>query len=483
VSDDLAPVLTPEQSLARLRAHADRSLDAARKAADALDAAEAVEVAEQTSRPRRAAASSPGPSAEQFRAEVEAQRAARSAAPPTLPKSARPIPTTTTTGGRALVASGADATPDTIDAEAERVWRTARAAKDGRFPLLHVENEYRPEHVLAERVEVEHVRAIVAAGGICGPLEPRYQVLAPYSAARPIFTGLPSFLATRGGIIWQRPPDLADIVTAPPDTTGGEGVGSLTAADDAAGTHTKGLQCIACTASETSVVDAIYSRLCFSNFADRFNPEHANAWIATALAVQARMAEEHLLATIDAGSTAVAAGATTLGSMRDMVEIIVRAATAIRNRARVPETYPVTVIAPAWLDDAMSVDAALSMPGDNALGTTEADVATILKGHAISCVWSLDADPFAAQTAAAALTGWPASATLRVFPSDGWLVLDGGTLDLGFVRDSTTNARNRFETFVEHFQSAAHVWGESLSITRNVCISGASAATAVNICT
>jgi hypothetical protein len=46
-----------------------------------------------------------------------------------------------------------------------------------------------------------------------------------------------------------------------------------------------------------------------------------------------------------------------------------------------------------------------------------------------------------------------------------FLYLDGGTLDLGLIRDSTLNATNNFEIFAETFENIARIDGRPLTIT------------------
>jgi hypothetical protein len=59
------------------------------------------------------------------------------------------------------------------------------------------------------------------------------------------------------------------------------------------------------------------------------------------------------------------------------------------------------------------------------------------------------------------------------------LFLDGGTLDLGLVRDSTLNSTNDYKIFLETFEGVAKVGVESLRVTTPVILAGASAATVV----
>jgi hypothetical protein len=64
-----------------------------------------------------------------------------------------------------------------------------------------------------------------------------------------------------------------------------------------------------------------------------------------------------------------------------------------------------------------------------------------------------------------------------MFSEGTFLFLDGGTLDLGIVRDSSLNATNDYKMFVETFEAVAKVGIESLRITANLDVTGAVAGT------
>ena len=66
---------------------------------------------------------------------------------------------------------------------------------------------------------------------------------------------------------------------------------------------------------------------------------------------------------------------------------------------------------------------------------------------------------------------------IALYPEGKFLFLDGGTLDLGVVRDGTMVAANEYSTFVETFEAVATVAGaEALWITATgLEVSGAAA--------
>ena len=63
-----------------------------------------------------------------------------------------------------------------------------------------------------------------------------------------------------------------------------------------------------------------------------------------------------------------------------------------------------------------------------------------------------------------------------IFAEGTFQFLDGGQLNLGVVRDSTLDASNNYETFIEVFESIAKRGVESLQVVSSLRPNGASAA-------
>jgi hypothetical protein len=84
-------------------------------------------------------------------------------------------------------------------------------------------------------------------------------------------------------------------------------------------------------------------------------------------------------------------------------------------------------------------------------------------------------------TGTAALLDFPDVVESYVFPEGSVQFLDGGTLDLGVVRDSRTNAANRYETFVETFEGVAKRRGDLYAVRSTLQPTGtASGLTAID---
>jgi hypothetical protein len=85
-------------------------------------------------------------------------------------------------------------------------------------------------------------------------------------------------------------------------------------------------------------------------------------------------------------------------------------------------------------------------------------------------------DAFPAQ-AAGALVDFPTTIVWYLFAEGTFLFLDGGTLDLGIVRDSALVSTNDYRMFVETFEGVAKVGIESIKVTTTTHIAGGVAGT------
>lgn len=335
---------------------------------------------------------------------------------------------------------------------------------------------------VAERINaVNAPEAITAAGGVCGPATPRYDQMVLSTAARPVRDALMRFGADRGAITYVPPIDIFDI-----GVTGGAGVQAIdiiTNDEDIANT-VKPSQVIVCGSPVTCTVDAITNILTFGNLLQRTGMEQMDAYVQYAEAAHARVAETNLLTLIGAGSSAVSAGTTAveLGAFRESFRKIIHIAANQRYAFRMATTAPIRVLLPSWFGWAMVQDyiGASHTEGVVAETVNLDTIAGWFSNYGINVTWTLDG--VTGQTIPAQPVGQlvpfpgtaPGQVTYYVFPEGSWLFLDGGTLDLGVVRDSTLNSLNRFQLFSETFERACLVGPWSLVVTQGFCTSGAS---------
>jgi hypothetical protein len=312
-------------------------------------------------------------------------------------------------------------------------------------------------------------KALVASGGHSTPFEVKYDIFAQGSTnVRPVRDSLPRFQADRGGIRFVTPPSFAGDTYA-------NAVGVWTAANDSAETPgTKASLTISAAAEVTASTDAVTLQLQFGNLMTRAYPELIARHNELALVQHAREAEQSLLSKIAAGSTAVTTSSL-IGFGRDFLVQIRRAAVAYRSRHRIDPQTTLKAIIPSWVYDAMAADLTLAMPGDNTLAVSKSEIDGYLSTVNVELVASLDATVFGAQ-GAAALLEFPDSFVWYLFAEGTFLFLDGGSLDLGIIRDSTLVGTNDYKMFVETFEGLAKVGIESLAITSTISVNGVAAA-------
>lgn len=320
-------------------------------------------------------------------------------------------------------------------------------------------------------------KSLVAAGGICAPLTPLYDLQVISQADRPVRASLPSFLASRGGITYATPPVMADVT---------EAIGIITAAEDAAGGSlaTKTCQVLECMDWNEATIDIIYHCVQTSNLTNRTFPEQLAQFLQLLRAQLARTAESKLLDGIDDASTAVTAADINLGASGALLTEILTAANAMRNRHRMSSDAVLRVMLPNWSVDLMISD--IIRTQFQRFDTDRARLTALLRSFNVDPTFYIDGATgagqiFGAQTASDLLT-FPDTVRWYLFPEGSFLYLDGGTLELGLVRDSVLNSTNEFQMFGEEFENVAFVGIESLAVTSTVCDNGKVASTDDLVC-
>ena len=307
--------------------------------------------------------------------------------------------------------------------------------------------------------------ALVASGGHAAPFEVKYDIFGIGTTARPVRDCLPKFQANRGGIRFVTPPVLSSYANA---------VGVWTnAVDTNPGTDVKLSLTVAAAAETTVATDAVTLQMQFGNLATRAYPELIARHNELGLIQHAREAEQNLMTKIGDASTAITS-TSLIGFGRDFLVQLGRAAAAYRSRHRLETDAPLRAIIPGWVKDAMVADLTIAMPGDNTLNAY-AEIDGYAASRGVNLCTSLDATVFGSQGTAAMLE-FPDSFAWYLFAEGSFLFLDGGTLDLGIVRDSTLVGTNDYKMFVETFEGVAFVGVESLKITSTINVNGVAAA-------
>jgi hypothetical protein len=329
-------------------------------------------------------------------------------------------------------------------------------------------------------------QALTATSGICAPVNIDYTVDTWATADRPLRDFLPAFEATRGGLRFVKPKDIAALEGA---------TGIWTEATDAEpGSATKPVLAVTCGTPEEVLVEAISTRLGFGNMQARFAPEQVAMNTDLAIAAAARKAEVNLLELIQAKCLKDVTSAKVLGATRDLVTAIHQAVAAFRYTHRIARDVVFSAIFPEYILDLLKVDLARETAHQqgsdfNSLEIKDEQVIALIKNAGVNPVFVIDGLPeesgkyplqgFASQTGTGAIHAFPEKMVWNLFPEGSIQFLDGGRLDLGVVRDSTLDATNDYETFVETFEGIADRGFENSAIqyVTTLCANGRSGAT------
>lgn len=334
-----------------------------------------------------------------------------------------------------------------------------------RYPEERILNQDTDSNV-AKIKSVVGPEALVASGGHSTPFEVKYDIFGFGTTARPIRDSLPRFQADRGGIRYIQPPVLSDYANA---------VGVWTnVTDTSPGTDVKASLTVSAATELTVATDAVTLQLQFGNLMTRAYPELIARHNELALIQHAREAEQYLASKLTSGSTAVTTSSL-IGVARDFLVQVGRAAAAYRSRYRLDAGQVLRVIAPVWVKDAMVADLALAMPGDNAINVAQSEIEGYLGSRGVAITWSPDLNVFGSQSVGA-LNEFSDTFSWYLFAEGTFLFLDGGTLDVGIIRDSTLVGTNDYKMFVETFEGIAKVGIESLVVTSTISVNGVAAA-------
>jgi hypothetical protein len=346
------------------------------------------------------------------------------------------------------------------------------------------------------KIDAQHpLRALTAAGGLCAPFTPDYSIDVIGSTARPVRDALNSFNADRGGIYFR--PNLDGAATAATAS------GVWTNADDAAvgggsPPADKAFAVVDCPDMVSAEVEAETFQLEFSNVTTRFDPESTQAATQAHMVAHARWAENRLLTKLNAASTLVTYDHK-LGATRDLLAMLDHTIAYYRSLHRIDSSVKLRMILPMWALDMMRVDLTRALHNSNEryFGMPDSIIEGWFTNRGVNITWHLDGSPtdiaavtgppalpaIAKQqygptlTAGQAIPGFPGVIDALVFIDGEFLHLDGGTLDIGLVRDSALIGQNRYRMFSEEWVGVAFRGVESLRVIASVEPTGASSGT------
>lgn len=406
--------------------------------------------------------------------------------------------TTTVAAGVPGFAGG---TQLTEDAFVKAFAAVARSKGNGSANIAHVEFAYPPERSLGDDAAVNQARiaaatdeqAITAAGGLCLPPEVRYDINVLGVTDRPVRQALNVFRTERGILQYRAPFDALAMTS---------GLGLWTQANDQAivvpppdpDTNTyKSCYVVSCPGVLEASIYSTYMCLEFPNMTARFDTEWVRATTQAAQIAWSRFTENNLLSRLFSASKILKGMGPAVSAVADLLATYDRVIAYYRNRHRLNSRVALRTIMPQWVINLLMTDLArrftMASPGE-LFGIAQSELERWFSTRGVNVTWHLDGlagatvstvvidQQFYDDTAAGQVVPqYPDNVDSLLFVEGDWLLMDGGTLDLGLVRDSELNKRNRYQTFIETFEGVAFTGKESLRIVLPLRPDGSAAGT------
>ncbi len=334
-----------------------------------------------------------------------------------------------------------------------------------------------------QRELLNDTEALVASGGSCAPISPSYEFVECYSPQRPVEAGLPVVGTPRGG--------LRFLQTVP---LGADSAGAITIKDAAAsailpgagGYAAKNCTRVTCPTETEVKVGSVSWCVTFDNLNFRVFPEQVRNML-NRVAIEYTKAKEifyldRLAGFAGAAVDINAAQANPMGAGRSLYRDLTTAAHNYRKRNNMNRDQILDVWLPDVVEELLCVDM-VSDPDLSAIGSIVGgpmgNLTQVLAQKARLNVMFYYYDASVAGWANSAHDG--AAGTWNQLPSTfesimyapGAVVrLDGGSLDLGIVRDSSLNGDNDLQMFAEQWIEVAHPGCEVNRFLHTACPSG-----------
>jgi len=281
---------------------------------------------------------------------------------------------------------------------------------------------------------VRDPKNLVASGGWCAPSQNVYDLFAADGGDGLI--DLPTVQVTRGGL---NVPDYISI---------GEATGALwtwtEATDEDPGEDVK--QCLQIPCPTYTDYRLIAEGLCLTagNLTDLAFPELTQRFIQLAIHAHLHRLSGAIINDIDGGAVAVTASVVNTSAAGNLLGVIDLQVADYKSQYLMPINSTLEAVFPAWVREMVRQDLA-NRVGVDFMSVTNAQVDEYFRVRNVRPQFVLDyQNLYSDVNTSAPATSWPTSAKFLLFPAGGYVRGDGGTIDLGVVRDSGLNATNDY---------------------------------------
>lgn len=296
--------------------------------------------------------------------------------------------------------------------------------------------------MIDEVIGTPEAAALVASGGWCAPSEPVFEMfdISPDTGNLFDLPGLgtkvragvmvPSFygIGDAAGALWTW--------TEANDIDAADNNGTITDV-------TKPCLKIPCPTWSECRMEAEGLCVTHGNLSDRAWPELTRTFVSLVMAAHLRRISAAKIAKVlaDAPAAAAPTGSMVLGdAVADLLGIIELAAMDMRSQYRLGKGRSVDVLLPDWILAVLRADLG-RRAGVELINITDSQITSWFTQRGVRPQFTPDWQPI---HGAGAATAWPANLTFAIWLTGSYFTLDGGTIDLGVLRDSALNETNDF---------------------------------------
>jgi hypothetical protein len=316
--------------------------------------------------------------------------------------------------------------------------RVAVASVDTGIPEDHTVKNSGPaaseviDAVVASYLSGKDAQALVASGGFCSPSQNMYDLFAIESTDG--LLDLPSVGITRGGVNVPSFIGLDAVASA---------LWTWTEANDispgADGTAVKPCLQVPCPVWTDNRLRAEGICITAGNFMDHSYPEMIARTVDLAMTAHAHSVSNSHLADVVASAVAVTVASAPSDAAGDLLSAIDLQVADYRSQYLMGNAV-LEAVFPEWVRGAIRSTLAMRA-GIDALAVSDAQVTSYFTLRNVRPQFVVGYGPMFVSSPA---TGWPTTAKFLLYPAGGYVAGDGGSIDLGVVRDSVLNETNDF---------------------------------------
>lgn len=363
-----------------------------------------------------------------------------------------------------------------------------------RVHVAQLQRQY--THTIDDRASMEQISAILAmasdpailtaAGGWCAALEVSWDFFNIVCTDGAV--DLPRIGTPRGGLTWPVSASFGDISALDGVVWTWTNTQDVAAATGTGQSGTKPCVRVPCPDYARSVNDCDGMCVTVGNLTSSAFPELVANHLRLVEAIHAHYMNNRLVTAMAAAGTAVNTGQTDGPAAVDFLNVSAFYRRHLIEKYAMCDTAMIEGVYPRFAKDMMKNDLRFTgavSPSDTFCVSDEM-LADWLDCAGIRAQFVGDWQVRGATGIGSATTptAWPATPQFMLYPAGTFARLEGMTLDLGVVRDSTLNETNDYTAaWMEECWSLAQIGHESLTVTLDTCVNGSRGALDQSACT